>query len=68
MKTLKAFFLIALFSITFFNANAAIEPAKTMEDLKQQISELIQESNAFEDADEMGLLQVIFMTILLNPY
>jgi hypothetical protein len=55
MKTLKAFFLIALFSITFFNANAAIEPAKTMEDLKQQISELIQESNSFEDADEMGL-------------
>ncbi len=61
MKTLKAFFLIAAFSISFFTANAAIEPVKTTADLQTQVSDLILASDAFEFAEKEALINVKFM-------
>lgn len=61
MKALKTFLLIATFSITFFTANAAIEPVKTTADLETQLSELILESDAFANAKEAELIKVRFM-------
>jgi hypothetical protein len=61
MKTLKALCLIALFTVTFFTANAAIEPVNSPDDLQSQLSEIIMKSEAFNNLKESTTLKVRFM-------
>ena len=61
MKSFKAFFFVALFSISFFTANAAIEPVKTAGDLQSQLSEIILDSEAFDNLEESTSFRVKLM-------
>lgn len=61
MKTLKACLLIAIFSVTFFTAQAGVEPVTTTDDLQSQLSEIILDSEAFENLEESTSFKVKLM-------
>ncbi len=61
MKTLKALFLVTLFSFSLFTANASTEPVDSPADLQSQLSEIILQSDAFENIAESTSFKVKIM-------
>lgn len=64
MKLFKVLFLSAIFSFTFFAANAAnINPKEASKDLQKQVSELVLDADVFTQADAGNTLKVRFMVM-----
>ncbi len=64
MKLFKGLFLSALFSFSFFIANAAnINPTEAAQDLQKQVSELVLNADVWSVADAGNELHVRFMVM-----